>query len=314
MSREKNIAIGVDIGGSHICCAAVNLEERGYAAGTFSESKLNNKAGIAEIREIWGGTLQRTIELAGAQAVAGIGFAMPGPFEYDKGIARMTTTNDKYENIYGMNVPDELRSFLRLPDSFPIRFINDATAFALGENWLGEARGSNRSLSITLGTGFGSAFLFNGIPVVEGPMVPENGCLWHLPFEAGIGDDYFSTRGFVKRWKKQSGNTIEGVRELAALALLEPDAKALFDDFGHKLGEFLFPWVQKAGVEVLVIGGNIANAWPLFEPALNAFFARQNYPLRIARSSLGETASIIGSAVLVDEDFYKRVLPLLPKM
>ena len=47
--------------------------------------------------------------------------------------------------------------------------MNDASAFAVGEAWAGSASDFNRSLSITLGTGFGSAFISNHIPIVDGP-------------------------------------------------------------------------------------------------------------------------------------------------
>lgn len=48
----------------------------------------------------------------------------------------------------------------------------------------------NRSLSITLGTGFGSAFIRNHIPIVDGPELPKLGCIYHLPFKDG---DQFNT-------------------------------------------------------------------------------------------------------------------------
>ena len=57
---------------------------------------------------------------------------------------------------------------LGIHDDFLIRFMNDASSFAVGEAWAGSAAGFNRSLSITFGTGFGSAFISNRIPIVDG--------------------------------------------------------------------------------------------------------------------------------------------------
>ena len=62
-----------------------------------------------------------------------------------------------------------------------------------------------KSLSITLGTGFGSAFISDRIPIVDGPLVPKIGCVYHLPYRDGIADDYFSTRGLLGRYKKHYG-------------------------------------------------------------------------------------------------------------
>jgi len=90
-----------------------------------------------------------------------------------------------------------------------IRFMNDASSFAVGEAWIGNAAGYKRSLFITLGTGFGSAFLEKGIPVVERDDIPPMGCLWHLPFRDGISDDYFSTRWIIKQY---DGKTVPNQR------------------------------------------------------------------------------------------------------
>jgi len=309
-----SIAIGVDVGGSHVSCAACNIEEKRYLRDTFSESDLDNQGTADEIIGVWSRTIQQTIDKVGLKNVAGIGFAMPGPFDYAKGIAMFKGNNKKYENIYGLNVPEALRIKLNLPDSFPIRFINDATAFAIGEDWIGMASGSKRSMAITLGTGFGSAFLSDRLPVVSGSEVPEMGCVWYLPFENGTADDYFSTRGFLNRYFEKTGVQVSGVKALVQLADEQVDAKMLFEDFGNKLGLFLAPWVVKFGVEVLVIGGNISYAFHLFGESLKTSLEANGADIRIAVSELKESASMIGSAVLVDENYFGRVKSLLPQM
>jgi glucokinase len=310
----KNIAVGVDIGGSHISCTAYNLISKKLLMETFAESDLNNHGQPNEIIEAWGITIKKCIELAGEENVAGIGFAMPGPFNYEKGISLFTGQNDKYENTYGLNVPNELRKYLGLSNYFKIRFINDATAFAIGEDQVGVAKDFNRSLSVTLGTGFGSAFIKDGLPVVEGDNVPDQGCVWYLPFEEGIADDYFSTRGLISRFYKLTGKQVEGVKEIADSAYNNEAAKVLFNDFGEKMGVFLKPWIKKFQMDVFVIGGNISKAFPLFEESLTAYLKSENLNLKVAVSELKEKASFIGCATLVDDTFYKQVLPVIKKM
>lgn len=311
---KEDIAIGVDIGGSHISCAAFNMKERKYLSDTFFESDLDNHGEAAQIVDVWGKTLKKVIEVAGIENVSGIGFAMPGPFDYVKGVPLFTGENEKYENIYGLNVPQALREYLDLGDNFPIRFINDATAFAIGEDWVGKAEGARRSLSITLGTGFGSAFMRDGIPVAQGDEVPEQGCLWHVPFEDGIGDDYFSTRGIVKRYNKKTGKEVRSAKEVAEAALTDEAAKSIFEDFGEKLVVFLKPWFVKFDVEVLVIGGNISRAFDLFSPSLKASLLKDGLKVRVEISDLKDTASIIGSSRLCKPDFWDIVFPLLKNM
>lgn len=311
---NKKIAIGVDVGGSHVSCTVYDLEQKQLLAETHAENDLNNHGQPDEVIDAWGKTIKKTMELAGAENIAGIGFAMPGPFDYVKGIPLFTGENGKYENIYGINVPVMLRNYLGLDNDFKIRFINDATAFAIGEDQVGKAKDCANSLSVTLGTGFGSAFIKNGLPIVEGAEVPENGCLWHLPFEDGIADDYFSTRGLINRYEKVTGKKMPGVKQIAELADSTPEAIELFDDFGIKMGTFLQPWIEKFGIETFVMGGNISRAYSLFGGSLNNYLDQANLKMEVAVSELKESASFIGAATLVDDEFYESVLPALAKM
>lgn len=311
---DKEIAIGVDVGGSHVSCTAFKLSTKDLLAETFAENDLDNHGQPNEIIESWGKTIQKTLLKVGLENVAGIGFAMPGPFNYVKGIPLFTGENGKYENIYGMDVPEELRKYLGLSSDFKIRFINDATAFAIGEDQVGMAKRFGHSLSVTLGTGFGSAFIKDGLPIVEGNEVPENGCLWHLPFEDGIADDYFSTRGLIKRFKLASGKECSGVKEIAEWAEKDVVAQELFNDFGEKMGMFLQTWIEKFEMDAFVIGGNISKAYPLFGASLNSYLRHEGLDLAIFISELKENASFIGAATLVDDSFYEKVLPALRKM
>ena len=310
----KTIAIGVDIGGSHISCAACDLLEKKFLPGTCSENKIDNQGTAEEIIKVWAQTLQETIKKTSSDNIAGIGFAMPGPFDYVNGIALFKGTVKKYESLYGLNIPILLRKALGFPEDFPFRFINDATAFAIGEDWIGKAMGTKKSLSITLGTGFGSAFLNNHMPIVSGDTVPELGCVYHLHFENGTADDYFSTRGLLNRYFLKTGKQLSGVKELAQLAINDQIAKKLFVDFGSKLGAFLKPWIEKSGVEILIIGGNISLAFSLFGEYLNEYLKENGANIRIEVSELKETASMIGSSVLADNNYYERIVPLLAKM
>lgn len=311
MNIEKHIAVGVDIGGSHISCAAYDFNSNEYLSDSHAESEIDNHGSAEEIMSIWSATIQKSLETIAIEKLAGIGFAMPGPFDYLRGISRFKGENDKFENTYGLEVGAELKRLNDLPDNIPVRFINDATAFAIGEDRFGMAKEASRSLSITLGTGFGSAFIRDRLPVLDGDDVPGQGCLWHLPYEGGIADDYFSTRGFLGRYRDASGKTVSGVKELAAMTGDE-SVKVLFEDFGYRLGIFLKPWIISSGSELLVLGGNISGAYPLFSDGLDSGLEGSNAVVKV--SALKETASIIGSAYLADNEFYNKLLPLLAKM
>ncbi|MFO7573853.1 MAG: ROK family protein [Bacteroidales bacterium] len=307
-------AIGVDVGGSHISSVAVDLTTGKFLKETFSERSVNNQALAAGIISGWASCISETINSApSSDKLAGIGFAMPGPFDYVNGIALFKGV-PKYGNLYGFNIGDAMRSSLEFTEEFRFRFINDASSFAIGEAWTGKAAGSRRSVAITLGTGFGSAFIEDKIPVVDGPLVPPLGCLWHLPYEKSIADDHFSTRWFLNEYRAISGEEVRGVKELAEIAVADKRAAELFLRFGGNLGHFLAPWLKGFGAEVLVIGGNISNAWKLFGGELQKSLTDEDCSVRTEISELKEEAALLGSAFLFDEDFWKSVQHALPLM
>jgi glucokinase len=310
---NQNLAIGTDIGGSHISCAAIDLSSGKILRNTLTEREVNNQAHVNVIIKVWAEALSGALSGLPREKVKGIGFAMPGPFDYVKGICYIKGVA-KYENLYGFNIKDAISSNLGVSDDFLIRFMNDASSFAVGEAWAGSAIKADRSLSITLGTGFGSAFISNRIPVVDGPEVPKMGCVYHIPYKEGIADDYFSTRWFTGRYKNLAGKEVKGVRELAELAPKDNTASDLFTEFGQNLGLFLAPWLNKFKAEILVIGGNISHAYNLFGEVFEESLKMGKCKTEVALSSLKEDAALLGSAYLFNDDFWKSVQHALPLM
>jgi glucokinase len=310
---KQNLAIGADIGGSHISCAAVDLTTGKVLKETLSGRVVDNQAHAFEIISIWSEALKEVLSKVNTEKVKGIGFAMPGPFDYVKGISYIKGVA-KYENLYGFNIGDAIHSKLGVPVDFGIRFMNDASSFAVGEAWGGKAKNAGRSMSITLGTGFGSAFISNKVPVVDGPEVPKLGCVYHLPFNGKIADESFSTRWFVSSYKNISGRDVSGVKEIADQAGTDQKALSLFIEYGSNMGIFLAPWLNSFKAEVLVIGGNISFAYNLFGDVFEEKLKSEKCNCRVEISDLKEDAALLGSAFLFDDYFWKSVQHALPLM
>jgi glucokinase len=310
---EQKLAIGADIGGSHISCAAVDLTSAKVLRETFAERAVNNQASATAIISIWSSCLEEVLEKTGADNVVGIGFAMPGPFDYVNGICLIRGVA-KYENLYGFNIGDAIVSSLDVPHNFQARFMNDASSFAVGEAWAGKASKVKRSISITLGTGFGSAFIDEKIPVVDGTEVPKLGCIYHLPFNGDIADESFSTRWFLRKYKTITGKEVKGVKELAELSSSDKAAQDLFVEYGDNMGIFLAPWLNKFKAEMLVIGGNISHAYDLFGKVFEERLKKEKCDCKIELSVLKEDAALLGSAYLFNDDFWKAVQHALPLM
>ncbi|MEN8200952.1 MAG: ROK family protein [Bacteroidota bacterium] len=307
---NKGYAIGIDVGGSHITSAVVDLDNNVVLTETMSEKEVDTGAGAGDIIRSWAEAIGESMGRS-PSPVKGIGMAMPGPFDYSSGIS-LIREQPKLRNLYGMNVNEALQT--ELGTTIPVRFMNDTSSFAIGEAFAGSGKGFRRMVAITLGTGFGSAFLENGIPVVESEDVPELGYVYHLPFKEGIADDYFSTRWFVGRYKELTGIRISGVKEIADLADKDEVVKQIFEEFGNSLGTFLSPWLKKFKAEALVSGGNISRAWHLFGGSFDQALKDENVSLVSFVSELKEDAALLGSAQLLVEEYWNEMKDVVARM
>ena len=306
-------AVGVDIGGSHISSVVVDLNSGEMLKDSMAEVEVDNQAAADEILDKWAAAISESISSIDREKLIGIGLAVPGPFDYKNGVALLKNVA-KYDSLYGINVGDELKKRLDFPPVFPFRYSNDALSFAIGECWGSKATNYKNVVAITLGTGFGSAFLSNGVPVIEGDRVPESGYVYHIPYREGIADDYFSTRWFLGEYKKRTGTVCGGVKEIADRVGNDEAAQALFDDFGSNLANFLVPVLAAFDADCLVIGGNISRAYPLFRAAFLRVLNEKEINIEIMISELMESAAMVGSARLLDEEFWTKMEPLVAKI
>jgi len=295
MNREYYI--GVDIGGSHVLSALVDVQS-GEFVGDVQEVNVNCTGKSEEILHTWKETIRNVLLQHGTDDISGIGLAMPGPFDYKKGISKIEGVQ-KFDALYGINVKEFLYGLLKRSSMTSV-FINDASAFALGEYFAGAAKCSSKALIVTLGTGFGSTFLVNGeLQQTASDETPENGYLYNIPFKEGIADEYFSTRWFVKRWHEKTGIRVKGVKEIAQLAL-EKNAEALdlFEEFTDNLSQFMYIWLKKFQPEVFVIGGNIAKASGLFiEKLRKNLYDKGIVKTKVKICELWDKAPVIGAAI-----------------
>ncbi len=287
----KKFAIGADIGGSHISTAAIDLTTAEIVRSSIHRTSVNAQGNAESILSAWTEAINASIQAVGKDAVKGVGLAMPGPFDYPNGISLINdASQNKFLSLYKMSVRNELAQRLGL-DAAHILFKNDAECFLLGEVFGGAAKDSKRSIGVALGTGFGSAYVFDG--------QSEDANLWCAPFRGGIAEDFISTRWFISRYKEITGKTPESVKDLADSVKTDPHAKTVFGEFGETLSEFLIPLIEKYRADTLVVGGNIALSWNLFIAPLQKTVAEKSLGVRIVKASLGEEAALMGGASLL---------------
>ncbi|MGE5482457.1 MAG: ROK family protein [Bacteroidota bacterium] len=275
----QTVVIGLDVGGTSVKGGLV--DRQGHLVGDPVTFDPHSHEDAESILAAFAGGVGWLLQQAGERPVAGIGVGMPGPFDYERGVSLIKNLG-KYDALYGLNLADSLRAELALAANFPVRFLNDAVAFALGEVYFGAGRGFERVMAITLGTGCGSAFIVGGRSVKEGDGIPADGYVYNLPFRGGIVDDWLSRRGILRLWQSMQPGAQPGhgqqrsdatadldVVDLARLAMDgDTAARQLFDAFGELIAGALAPTVAAFCPDCLVIGGQIARSFALFGPRL----------------------------------------------
>jgi glucokinase len=305
---SQHIVIGVDVGGSHITSAAIDLSKLQIVPNSTRSSKINNKGTKDEILRDWSAVINKTINCIPKIKDLKIGFAMPGPFHYKSGLAKFEN-NDKYENLFNVSIPEELPKFLDA-ENVELRFLNDATSFGVGVSQVGKAKDCDKVIAVTLGTGFGSCFITEGIPVVNDSSVPKDGCLWDKPFKDGIADDYFSTRWFKNTYNEKSGENVKGVKEIAEAN--NKYSSAVFSEFSLNLADFMSSIIRKYQPDVIIMGGNVSLAADYFIPEVKNELQNRDLDTNFVVSTLMEEAALLGSARLFETHFWNQVKNDLP--
>ena len=288
--NNEQVVIALDVGGSSVKSGIVDTAYQVYGWRT---DPIDSQADAETII----GTLEHIIRLhmaaVGQHNCRGIAFGFPGPADYEAGIVRIHGLQ-KYESIYGMNIRTVLAGRLAFPvESILLR--NDAEAAAVGEARLGAGKDYRRVIGITLGTGLGSSHLIDGRPQERGPGVPVEGWLGAVPYRGELADDWFSTRGLLRRLESVAGSASGGVASLSEQARAGDVAlAAAFAEFGTDLGDFLRPYVDEFEAGAVVALGGITAAMDLFGPSL-----RSALSVPVLLGELGADAPLVGAADLI---------------
>jgi predicted NBD/HSP70 family sugar kinase len=283
-SEVSSLIAAFDIGGGHVSAAQIDPDPRSIVPASRCRIALRPE----HSREELVARLLRAAAAVASDELRACGVAVPGPFDYEGGISRL---RHKLAPLYGLDLRRELAGVLGVPSSF----LNDADAFLLGEWWAGAARGHERAVGVTLGTGLGSAFLDDGRIVDSGPHVPPEGSLHLVEFRGASVEDRISQRGLLARYGDDARVDVHHVAERARRG--DDRARAAFGELSFELGEFLAPWLVSFGATCLVVGGSIARAWDLIEPRLRPALASVAPLQRVAAAANLDDAPLLGAAL-----------------
>jgi glucokinase len=239
------------------------------------------------------------------------GVAVPGPFDYRSGVALYENVG-KFDHLRGVDVRAGLMERLQ-PAPQQIAFLNDADAFGIGEYAIGSAGGRRRAVCITLGTGVGSTFLADAVPVKSGPDVPPDGSCYLLEYRGRPLEDTVSRRAIRREYAAavahlgmapdavaRRSSQVPDVQEIAGLSRAgDALATGVLQRAFAAVGEAAGPYLQRFGAEILIVGGSMAGSWDIVEPAIRnglAAAAPALAALPIHRAERPEEAGLIGAA------------------
>lgn len=281
----KETVLGVDVGGSHITAAVVDLKKRALVPHSVIRRKIDAHAPAAIIVDDWTAALKEA-EAAWGYKCRALAVSMPGPFDYKQGISLIKGMN-KYEALYGMDIRKLFAERMELPLD-GVQFVNDAEAFLRGEVLGGDGSAEGRVLGVTLGTGLGSAFF------EQGAVKDLN--LGSSPFLEGIAEDYISTRGILAYYHALGGAAVQDVKTL--VERIDQDAKAeeAMQQLAVWLADFLLTHAPVLKPDVVIIGGNISKAHQLFLPAVSRLLREGKFSGLVKVAEMGEQAAILGAA------------------
>ena len=247
----------------------------------------------------------------------GLGIGVPGPV-LDSSVVPIVCAN---LGGWGQrNVSAQLSGLL---DGLKVLVGNDANVAALGEIWMGAAKGCRSAVMVTLGTGVGGGVIVNG-KVIDGSH-GAGGEIGHITVNrhetatCGCGkhgclEQYSSATGVVRCMKKlldENPDTPCVLRgtEFAAKDVFDAarngDALAAreVDEMSDTLGMALANIASTVDPEAFLVGGGVARAGDVLFAPLNKHF--QEYAFKscreipIKQASLGNDAGIYGAVRLI---------------
>lgn len=315
MDDTKNGAavLAVDLGGTHLRAALVDSTGK-ILAHVKSETPKESTADCV-VRALVKAERQCSSEANAAHAtVIAASVVVPGTVDKANAIV-VQAPNLPCLNHFGLK--------LALENEFgsPVFLENDANAAAMGEMWLGAARGYQNVICITLGTGVGGGIFMDGRlwrgadgsagEIGHTAVDPFSGLLCKCGNE-GCLEMLASATAIVRMANENLPRFPQSIlhgQEITARRVyeagLESDELALtvFERVGTYLGIGVANLINLLNPEIIVIGGGVANGWKLFEGPMRQqvatrAFRAQRGKVKIAPAECGDNAGLLGAAKL----------------
>jgi len=287
------VRAGVDIGGTKVRMGLV--DEAGdllHLADKIPMVKFNHgdelMSGIAT-------TLKTLVHDHADYELMGVGVGAPGPLNDTHEIVMETPNTPIIQNY-------PLVERLQTHFDVPVKMNNDANVFVLGEAISGAGKGEALVYGITLGTGYGHGFVWDG-RILSGAhgTATEYGI---APYNDSTFEAYASGPALERNYASIAGERRTGIQIFKLAQQGDANALAAWSLLGRSVGHSLVYVTHLIDPGIIVVGGSLAAGFDFFIDSLREvvdahLFENQQGRLRIETAKLGDAAPIIGAASLI---------------
>lgn len=270
--------IGIDLGATNL---RVGLVEDGKLTALKRRTLPKDKSVMSVLH-----AMTEMIELVDNEA-SEIGIGVPSVVDSEEGIVYDVQNIPGWEKVH-------LKDLLEEKTGKTVSLNNDANCFALGEYMFGDGQGKQNMIGIIIGTGFAGGIILDG-KIYEGRNCGA-GEFGMIPYKQSILEHYCSGQFFSR---------LVGVRgeEIYDRALNnDPASKKLFQEFGGHLAEAIKIVLYTFDPELIILGGSVSAAFPLFRKGFERELKSFGYPnsLKNIEISVSKTehVAVLGAAAL----------------
>ncbi len=271
--------IAIDLGGTNVRVATVL--PGGQVERIISEP-CRSKGSEEEVLE----HIFSLIDELMTPEVDGIGIGVPSVVDTDKGIVYNVVGIPSWKEVH---LKDRLEERYHIPASVD----NDCNCFALGVTSFGRGQGYREAFCVTLGTGVGGSLVIDG-QLYRGRNAGA-GEIGSIPYLDRDYEYYCSSRFFV-------GKGTSGKEAAVAAANGDPEALKIMNEFGVHVGKLVQMIMFAYDPAVIILGGSISKAYPLFCDAMWKEIKNFPYPKSVENLEIFQSeqvhAAFLGAANL----------------
>jgi len=260
----SDLVLAADLGGTNLRMAAVDRVGHPHNITKRPVPKDVSPAGLIDLVD----EMSRVCCDGLDGDVRALGFTAPSPIPLN--FDGILTKLPNLGSLAGMNFKRELEDLFKLP----VFMENDATAAAIGENWIGASRNVQNSVCVTLGTGIGGGIIINNEPL-RGPD-GIGGEIGHITVEpdgrpckcgnVGCIEEYASATAITRMAVEAGMNIIDAGEVYEAWQAGDEKTEKVFAAMGRYLGITLAGLANALNPEMFVICGRFTAGWDAVSP------------------------------------------------